>query len=69
METPQAATERMVDNQPQPTRGKPNMNEERKEALSRLRAGEPLSSRQLNLILRSPNGILALAQMGWFTPA
>ena len=67
MKKSRAKTER-VDSRPQPTRGESNMDEERKEAFGRLRGGKSLSSRHLDLILRSPNGMLVLAQMGWFTP-
>jgi len=64
METSQAETERMVDSQPKPTQKQLDIREEMEEALSRLRADRALSGHHLDLILRSPKGILTLARMG-----
>jgi len=66
METSQSQTERKVDSRPQQVVRHPDIREETEEALGRLRAGRSLSSRHLNLILRSPKGIITLAQMGAF---
>jgi len=66
METSQSQAERKVKGRPPQVVSRPDIREEMEEALGRLRAGRSLSSRHLNLVLRSPKGIITLAQMGAF---
>jgi hypothetical protein len=67
MEKSQERTERTAYDRTQQQAKTVNIREETERAVSLLRAGRALSGRHLDLILRSPKGMVTLAQMGMFS--